>query len=496
MERVPASQRGPFTPMRFEATVRDCVVTEGQIPKTLNGGFYRNGPTWRRPTKQGVETAYTIDGMMQGLIFRDGRADFLNRWIQTPKFLAEERAGRSLFEWTDGHFGDWRAWGMGDVIRDDYTRHIPQGTAAISAANLGKDLLALGEQGSPPIAMDPFTLETKGVVEWSSKLSRGLHEPACYGDAAFGPHPKWDPATGELWSCTYRDVRPYISIHCVTVDGQVRTRDIDDGPYNAVCHDMWLTPNYAIVAFTPFVQGRDRIARGTSVYGWETRLPTRIALISRNDLQAPVKWIEAEFEAEYIMHTLAANEIDGKIILDGPIFDAPPFMTEDRFEPGIDYIPFWQVSTSRIGRWVVDLKRGKATSERLGDRPVELPKIDDRFMGQPYRWGFLLGGEPVKSGMRMNTVVRRDVISGKEDSYVVKHDHPVGVYESVFAPRSPDAPEGDGYLITPVAHFTKKWSEFLIFDTQGISDGPIARIELPFHMGWTPHGHWMDFNHL
>src|SRR3546814_15587753 len=74
-----------------------------------------------------------------------------------------------------------------------------------------------------------------------------------------------------------------------------------------------------------------------------------------------------------------------------------------------------QVSTSRIGRWVIDLKTGKATSERLGDRPVELPKIDDRFMGQPYRWGFMVAGERVKSGMRMNSIVRPDVIPGKEE---------------------------------------------------------------------------------
>src|SRR3546814_1008246 len=79
---------------------------------------------------------------------------------------------------------------------------------------------SLGEQGTPPIAMDPFTLETKGIVGWSNKLSPGLHELACYGDGAFGPHAKWDPTTGELWSCTYRDVRPFISIHCVTIDGQ------------------------------------------------------------------------------------------------------------------------------------------------------------------------------------------------------------------------------------------------------------------------------------
>jgi hypothetical protein len=37
-------------------------------------------------------------------------------------------------------------------------------------------------------------------------------------------------------------------------------------------------------------------------------------------------------------------------------------------------------------------------------------------------------------------------------------------------------------------------SEFLIFDTRNIAQGPIARVELPFQIGWTPHGHWMDFS--
>ena len=32
-----------------------------------------------------------------------------------------------------------------------------------------------------------------------------------------------------------------------------------------------------------------------------------------------------------------------------------------------------------------------------------------------------------------------------------------------------------------------------MFDADDITQGPIATIELPFHMGWTPHGHWMDF---
>ncbi|MDT5359827.1 MAG: hypothetical protein QOC69_1589, partial [Mycobacterium sp.] len=32
---------GSLKPMRFEANVDDCIVTEGEVPTTLNGGFYR-----------------------------------------------------------------------------------------------------------------------------------------------------------------------------------------------------------------------------------------------------------------------------------------------------------------------------------------------------------------------------------------------------------------------------------------------------------------------
>ena len=29
----------------------------------------------------------TMDGMIQGLTFENGRADYRNRWIRTPKFV-------------------------------------------------------------------------------------------------------------------------------------------------------------------------------------------------------------------------------------------------------------------------------------------------------------------------------------------------------------------------------------------------------------------------
>src|SRR5260370_37948298 len=119
---------GAFRPMRFEATVEDCVTTFGEIPRELSGGFYRVGPTFKRPTRQGANGLLAMDGMVQGLTFDNGRADFRNRWVRTPKYLLEDDHGRGMFEYSDGKCGDWCNFGCGCVQRDEETTGIPQGT--------------------------------------------------------------------------------------------------------------------------------------------------------------------------------------------------------------------------------------------------------------------------------------------------------------------------------------------------------------------------------
>jgi carotenoid cleavage dioxygenase-like enzyme len=478
---------GPLKPMRFEANVDDCIVTEGEIPTTLNGGFYRVGGTWKRPSRQGITGPFTLDGMVQGLIFREGRVDFRNRWIRTPKYLVEERAGRALFEWTDGAFGDWRAFGWGEVIRDGLTYGVPQGVNNVNIVPFAGHLLALGEQGSPPIALDPITLETQGIVSWSTCLSAGMQAPACFGDAAFTAHPKWDPDTGELYGWAYTDSKPYATLHWVKPDGSVRSRPLDDAPYAALAHDMWLTENYVVLPFQPLVVGLDRIDRGQAFYGWEPDRPIMLALIRRDDFDGSIKWVTIDVEAEYVLHTLSANQEGDTVILDAPIYDSPPFPTEKTTPIGSDYVP---MSTTQMGRWKIDLANGSAKSERVDDRAVEFPKVDERFYGKPYEWGFLMAGAEMWS---LHTVVRRNVRTGKEDTYKLESESPISVFEPTFAPRSSNAPEADGYLIVPVSRYMEHLSEFLIFDTQHIAGGPVARIELPFQIGWTPHGHWMDF---
>jgi carotenoid cleavage dioxygenase-like enzyme len=47
--------------------------------------------------------------------------------------------------------------------------------------------------------------------------------------------------------------------------------------------------------------------------------------------------------------------------------------------------------------------------------------------------------------------------------------------------------------MVPVSRWSENLGEYLIFDTDDITAGPVCRIEIPFLLGFTPHGHWMDF---
>jgi carotenoid cleavage dioxygenase-like enzyme len=488
-------QRGVFWPMAFEATVPECEVI-GEIPKGIFGGFYRNGPTRRRPARQGVETVFTTDGMVQGLVIENGKASFRNRWVRTPKFCAEERAGQALFEWTDCNASDWTAWGLGDIIRNRYTEGLSHATAMVNAFPFGGELFAVGEQSGAPLALDPLTLETKGYPAWGGKLSAGMREPVAYGDGNMAPHPKWDSETGMLYAWAYSDTEPYVTLHWVEADGAMQTRALDEAPYATVAHDSWLTENYLILPFQPFTISKERANKGIGAYGWECDLPIVLALINRHDIEAEIRWITADIEPQYMMHMLSANEVGDTIALDAPVFGRPPFQTFDMASPGDPFIPFFQVSPSELGRWTVDLTSDSVRSEILDDVMCELPKIDERFFGRPYRWGHLIGGRDsgARAGaMRMDTLIRRDMRSGADQRYRLSESNHDAVLEPAFIPRAPDAAEGDGYLIVPISKFTAHLGEYQLFDASDITNGPIATIKLPFHMGWTPHGHWMDF---
>lgn len=501
---------GPFKPMRYETTVEDCVVTHGEIPKDLFGGAYRVGATWNRTCRQGTHGLYSLDAMVHSLLFENGKASFRNRWLKTPKYLLERMHGRGMFEWTDGGWDNIRNLSIGDVKRDELNAGVPQGSNFINIFPFGKQMIAVGEQGGPPTAVDPFTLETIGIVPWSNGLVPGIHKDPGKPNmhtrdivpdnvnthCAFTAHPKWDPDTGDAWGWSYSHKQPYVTAYRVRKDGSTDRVAVNNLPYPPNAHDGWLTEDYLAIPIHPWFCNPDRILEGKSAYEWDQNGQMGLLLVPRHGFpNVQPRFVKLDFPAECVIHTLAANTQGNMLTLDAPIFHGrPAWPLESDIGHGDGEAKFFfALASASMARWTVNLDTGSGKTERLSDRPCELSKMDERFYGKPYRYGFLIGGERKKNGMYMKDLVKFDAKSGTDTAYRIHQERPCAVLEPYFVPRRLDAPEGDGWVIVPVTYWADGRAEYQIFDAEDITRGPIAVIELPFHCGWSAHGHWMDF---
>src|SRR5262245_41847006 len=87
--------QGNFAPWRMEGEAPDLEVV-GELPRDLNGTFYRNGPNpaFEPP---GRYHWFDGDGMIHAIRLEDGRASYRNRWVDSAGLAEERAAGRAIF---------------------------------------------------------------------------------------------------------------------------------------------------------------------------------------------------------------------------------------------------------------------------------------------------------------------------------------------------------------------------------------------------------------
>ncbi|BBK33846.1 carotenoid cleavage dioxygenase [Stella humosa] len=454
-----ARTAGNYAPVFVEHETTRLAI-KGALPRALNGTLFRNGPNPRFPTED--SHWFVGDGMIHAFTLEDGAATYRNRWVRTPKWLAEDAAGRSLFR------------GFGQT-RPGTPAGIDGGVANTNVLLHGGRLLAL-EEGHLPMALAPDSLATEGYVDFDGTVA-----------GPFTAHPKICPQTGELLFYGYHlggGFSPVMSHGSIGPDGRTRRFERFEAPFPSMVHDFAATRNHLVFPILPLTGSLVRARTGRPPYAWEPELGSHIGIMRRDGSAADMAWFRGP--ACYVFHVMNAWEDGSRILVDVMQLDAPPFPLADG-SPAFKGPP----PRARLCRWTFDLAGGSDRFHQtfLDDLGGEFPRIDDRLSGSANGHGWFAGAGPAAAPGSFDTIAHFDFTTWRRNSHAFAPGSSVS--EPVFVPRAADAAEGDGWVLAVVRQPEAEHSELAVFDALQLDDGPLATVTLPARVPAGLHGNWV-----
>jgi len=453
--------RGNVAPIPFECDAPFLKVT-GDLPRELNGTLYRNGPN---PQFEAPGAHWFVgDGMLHAFHLENGRAAYRNRWVRTPKWLAEHDAGRALF----GGFG----------------RKLPDAPASLTDGGVANTniifhagrLLAL-EEAHLPTEIEPATLKTRGYCDYDGAIA-----------GPFTAHPKIDPKTGELVFFGYNasgPLSPTLSFGSVNSAGRVTRFDRFEAPYASMVHDFIVTENHLLFPILPITGSMTRALAGKPPYAWEPEKGAYVGVMKRDGSATEILWFRGE--NCYVFHVMNAWEDGLRIIADVMQFEEAPLFPHPNGRP-TDPIK----SRARLCRWTFDLagNSDRFAQTYLDDLTGEFPRIDDRRAGLLSHHGwYACASADVPTQFALAGIAHVDGSGKRLGKYLLGGGDTIS--EPVFVARGNDATEGDGWLLAVVWRAAENVSDLAVFNATDIEPGPVALVHLGHRVPDGFHGNWV-----
>jgi len=345
----------------------------------------------------------------------------------------------------------------------------------------GNRLLVLKED-SLPIEIDPHTLETRDQWAYDGAVK----------SVSLTAHPKLDLHRNELLMFSYQacgDCTTDFAFYIASPDGRIAHEMGFTMPYPGMVHDFAVSESHVVVPFFPLITDLEVLKRGGPFYQWHPDKESFYAVFPRRGQAREIRWFRGP--AVSAGHMMNAVSEGSTVHLDlclyqGNCFDFFPSRDGSAFQP----------APPLLTRLSFDLQRESFESRTLLSSPAEMPKLDDRYMGRPYRYGYVIcrPADAVAGAVGLSAIGRYDHQTGELATWSPGAD--CGVQEPVFVPRRRGAAEGDGYLLVLVNRLRDMVSDVAILDARDVSAGPIARLTMPTRIRSTFHGMWVPSDAL
>jgi all-trans-8'-apo-beta-carotenal 15,15'-oxygenase len=459
-------------------------AARGTIPTELQGTLYRNGPGRLERGGQWVHHPFDGDGMITAVRFGESGATLSNRFIRTEGWLAEEAAGRFMRR---GVFGTQKPGGPLANAFDLRLKNI----ANTHVVQLADQLLALWEAAEPH-ALDPRTLETKGIT-----LLDGVLKPG----EAFSAHPRFDPGhhgnermvTFGVKSGPRSTIRLMEFATTEGPEGEPAGRLLSErsDSFNgfAFLHDFAITPNWAVflqnaIAFNPlpFALGLKGAAQClTSKPGSQGQF----WLIPRDSgafVGQPPRIVPAP--EGFVFHHLNAWEEGETVVVESIYYADFPSIGPDTDFRQVD---FDLIPEGLLERCSIDLSTATVQLERMSERCCEFAMVNPRREGLSSRFAWMAVAERESGNDPLQAIKKLDLQSGERRVWSAA---PRGfVSEPLMVPRPGGSQEDDGWVLTVVWNGGRDASDLVILDAASMAE--VAVLPLPLALPHGLHGSWV-----
>ena len=447
-----------------------CEV-DGELPD-LRGTLYRIGPGLYDRGPDRKRMMLDGDGMVQALQFDRGTVTFRNRFVRTPKYLQEARAGRFLYPTFSCH-------GSGPM-RYNLGLSLPNQANTTVLAWAGR-LLAFDE-GQVPFELS-HSLDTLG------QRPVDLQQPGL----AFHAHWKLDAVHHQVHYLAISQGRRPVA-HVVSMDrqGRIARRHHIRLPRSVYIHDWFVSARYfAFLLHPAFIDlykllqvliGKETFSEAIQ---WQPRRGNLLVIVDRADGATRT----VELPACWMWHAINAFDDGRNLTLDfigseqgGGLGDAdsPLFRIMKGQLPGTLDEP-----GNFPRRYEIDLTTGACSDTLLAsDANFELPGLSATERARPHSWVCMIrseAGELFPGGLTR-------LHAGTLEAETFRFGPGEYCGEPVFLDTL-DSPKGR-HLISQVYLATGQRSEFCVFDTDRFQAGPVATIHLQHHVPLSFHGFW------
>jgi len=428
----------------------------GQIPKWINGTFYRNGPGLLKSSNQTYKHWFDGLAMVHKFDIADGKVSYQSKYLETnvrDSILENE----SL---TFPEFATDPCWSIFKKLMSTFKHTNPK----VSIQDINNQLVALGETR--------FQLE----IDKSTLATLGMHD------------------------CTDTPISPAVTTaHPHVIDKHLYNLVLSMGPLNfyklvkyniqdkitetickipinkpAYIHSIGMSANYFIIAHYPYTSNTiDFIIKNKPFienFKWKKNKKVVFFIISKKNNKVVHKIKTDPF---FAFHFVNAYEEADSLIFD--IVNYPDAGIIDSFYLDKLADVNERLQESSLYRFKFNLSSKTLQKSQISAQSLELPTIDKRFLQKNYNHTYAVGVSDDGQKQFYDQLIKVNMHTGET---IIWKDSDYYPGEPIFIPNSDSKEDDEGVILSILINITddSKGSKLLVLNAKTFTE--IASVQI------------------